>query len=57
MTVDDLCPQCQQRTGLPRRVQTIPGRAKAVVVTMVCPFCGHQWQVEHDSIVGPDREP
>jgi C4-type Zn-finger protein len=57
MTLDDLCPQCQQRTGLPRRVQTIPGRAKAVVVTMVCPFCGHQWQVEHDSIVGPDREP
>jgi hypothetical protein len=58
MTVDDPCPDCRQHTGLPRRIETLPGQLKSVLVTMVCASCGHQWRVEHlDALLRPEGHP
>jgi hypothetical protein len=52
--VDDPGPDCRQHTGLPRRIETVPGHLHTVLVTMVCPSCGHQWRVEHrDALLRP----
>ena len=42
------CPACGVGTGVARAVTTVRERP-AVVITLVCQACGHEWHEERES--------